>query len=71
MCPSCRKKEVSVKTLASYELDCKRDGTVHRIVVPSLRALVCGACGEMLFNNDSDCQIEAALQFHLKRRANG
>ncbi len=43
----------------------KHDGRLHSVEIPKLRIPRCGACGELLFDNDADEQISLALREQL------
>lgn len=45
----------------------KYEGRLHAIDVPGLTVPVCASCGERVFTNDADDQIDAAVrkQLHL------
>ncbi len=43
----------------------KHDGRLYIVKIPALRVPQCGACGELLFDNDADQQISHALREQL------
>jgi transcriptional regulator with XRE-family HTH domain len=49
-----------------YAAEVRHDGRLHTFTVPGLRLPVCGACGEKVFTEDVDQQINDALRLHLK-----
>ena len=65
-CPECGKKEVQPATV-QHASQIKYDGRFYTVVVPRLRVPRCGACGEMVFDNDADEQIARALREQLGR----
>ena len=48
-----------------YEAEVRHDGRLHAFTVPDLKLPVCQACGERLFTDEADDQIDAALLAHL------
>lgn len=63
-CPACSKREVRT-AVVSYTAEIKHDGRLHTIPVPGLRVPKCDACGELVFGNEADGQIIAALRAKL------
>ncbi|MCX7428971.1 MAG: hypothetical protein NTW96_25515 [Planctomycetia bacterium] len=63
-CPECGKKEVRPATV-QHTSQIKHDGRLYTVEVPTLRVPRCGACGEMVFDNDADEQIAQALREQL------
>ncbi len=63
-CPECGKKEVRLATVR-HTSQIKHDGRLHSVEVPKLRVPRCAACGELVFDNDVDEQIAAALRRQL------
>lgn len=59
-CPACLKDEVRPST-TQYSTWVKRDGRFHDINIPELHVPRCGACGELVFGNDTDDQITAEI----------
>ena len=43
----------------------KHDGRLYTVELPRLRVPQCGACGELVFDNDADEQIAQALREQL------
>lgn len=64
-CPKCRKKEVGPVTIA-YRSEVLHDGTLHTVDVPQLVIAQCGNCGERVFHNQSEEQIDRAVRSHLR-----
>ena len=48
-----------------YDAEIRHDGRLHAFTVPNLELPVCQACGERLFTNGADDQINDALLAHL------
>ena len=48
-----------------YEAEVRHDGRLHAFTIPNLELPVCQACGERVFTNEADDQIDAALLAHL------
>jgi putative zinc finger/helix-turn-helix YgiT family protein len=63
-CPECGKKEVRPVTV-KHASQIKHDGRLYTVEVPRLRVPRCGACGELIFDNDADDQIAQALREQL------
>jgi uncharacterized OB-fold protein len=59
-CADCGKRSVSPATI-SHTCEVKHDGRLHTVSVPELSVLKCADCGHVLYSNDADEQIEAAL----------
>lgn len=60
-CAACGKKEVS-RTSVPYRCEMKHDGRLYTVEVPDLRIPKCKACGEIVFDNEADDQLAAALR---------
>jgi putative zinc finger/helix-turn-helix YgiT family protein len=60
-CPNCLKLEVRLETFPRT-VSVNHDGRVHELQIPELRAPRCGACGEILIDNQVDEQVNAALR---------
>jgi putative zinc finger/helix-turn-helix YgiT family protein len=63
-CPECGKKEVRPATV-QHTSQIKHDGRLYTVEVPKLCVPQCGACGELVFDNDADEQIAQALREQL------
>jgi putative zinc finger/helix-turn-helix YgiT family protein len=63
-CRHCGKSQVVMTTL-SYDAEVRRDGRLYTFTVPHLNIPVCQACGEKVFTEKVDDQINAALRTHL------
>jgi putative zinc finger/helix-turn-helix YgiT family protein len=64
-CPNCRQREVVPQTVP-YTIDVKHDGLIHTIHLPGLTVPKCRSCGHLLFDDQADEQISAALRQHLR-----
>ncbi len=64
-CRHCGQQEVILTTLA-YRAEVRHDGRLHSFVIPELTLPICQACGEKVFTEDVDCQVNEALRLHLK-----
>ena len=49
----------------SYACEVKHDGRMHKLQIPEIVIPKCRACGEVVFSNNVDDQIMAALRSHL------
>lgn len=60
----CRKcgRDAVVMTTIEYDAEVRHDGRMHAFTVPSLRIPVCAECGEKVFTEDVDAQINDALR---------
>ena len=65
-CPECGKAEVQPATIA-YDAEVKHDGRLHTFHIPHLQVNKCGACGEVLFGNVADDQIQSRAMDNLMR----
>src|SRR5207245_962617 len=63
-CRPCFKNRVVTATV-SYDAEVRHDGRLHKFTVPELKIPVCGACGEKVFTEKVDDQINEALRAHL------
>jgi putative zinc finger/helix-turn-helix YgiT family protein len=50
----------------SYDAEIRHDGRVHAFTIPHLDIPVCQACGEKVFTEKVDDQMNAALRSHLQ-----
>jgi putative zinc finger/helix-turn-helix YgiT family protein len=64
ICPRCSRKEVCPE-VKSHTATVKHDGVVYRLDIPRLEIPTCSHCGEELFSNLVDEQINDALRAHL------
>ena len=64
-CPRCAKKEVAL-TQIPYDAQIRHDGRLYKFAVPNLDIPVCRACGEKVFSEQVDDQLNAALRLHLR-----
>ena len=63
-CPKCGQLDIVEVTL-EYPAEVRHDGRVHKFLIPDLRISCCQACGEKVFTEDVDQQINTALRGHL------
>src|SRR5438552_18622747 len=64
-CRRCGKSRVIMTTM-SYAAEVRHDGRLHAFTIPRLDIPVCQACGEKVFTEKVDDQINAALRAHLQ-----
>jgi putative zinc finger/helix-turn-helix YgiT family protein len=64
-CPICCKGEVTPQEI-SYTAEVNHDGDLHKLVLPRLTIPKCSACGQLLFTDRVDEQINEALRTHLR-----
>jgi hypothetical protein len=60
-CRHCGKEKV-VPTCVRYDAEFVRDGSLHRFTIPNIEIPTCEACGQKVFTEMVDAQINAALQ---------
>ena len=63
-CRQCGKQDVVMATV-QYEPEVRHDGRLHTFSIPDLQLPVCQACGERVFTNGVDDQVDEALLAHL------
>ncbi|MEQ8786448.1 MAG: helix-turn-helix domain-containing protein [Pirellulaceae bacterium] len=63
-CRHCGKHEV-VMTTTPYKAEVRHDGRLHLFTIPALEIAACRACGEKVFTEKVDTQINEALRAHL------
>src|SRR5437870_1979053 len=63
-CRHCGKSQVGMSTV-SYDAEVRHDGRVYTFTVPHLNLPACRACGQKVFTEQVDDQINAALRSHL------
>src|SRR5260370_40074315 len=64
-CSKCRQREV-VPQLIPYTAEINHDGSMYSVHLPALEIPKCRACGNLLFDNRADEQINRALRAHLR-----
>jgi putative zinc finger/helix-turn-helix YgiT family protein len=69
-CGHCGKNEV-VMTTVCYDAEVRHDGRLYAFTIRHLDIPVCRACGEKVFTEKVDQQINAALRSHLHLLAPG
>jgi putative zinc finger/helix-turn-helix YgiT family protein len=63
-CRQCGKREVTLAK-TSYAAEVRHDGRLHEFTIPDLELPVCQACGERVFTEKVDAQVNDALRAHL------
>ena len=63
-CPRCGKDAVEVATI-KYAAEVRHDGRLHTFTIPALQIPMCRACGEKVFTEDVERQVNDALRLHL------
>ena len=63
-CYHCAKDQVYLACVR-YQAEIPHDGHVHKFTIPQVDIPVCRACGEKVFTNQVDDQINAAMRSHL------
>jgi putative zinc finger/helix-turn-helix YgiT family protein len=63
-CPVCLTRSVRPEVIA-YTAKVKHDGVLHAIEIPALEVPRCHSCGELIFDDHVDDQINAALRSYL------
>lgn len=63
-CRRCGKDQVFPATIA-YDAEVRHDGRSYPFTVSALELPVCRACGERVFTEEVDDQVQAALRSHL------
>jgi putative zinc finger/helix-turn-helix YgiT family protein len=64
-CRHCGKDEV-IMTTTCYAAEVRHDGRLYTFTIPHLDIPVCQACGEKVFTEQVDDQINATLRSHLR-----
>ncbi len=63
-CHHCGKKEVRLAK-TNYAAEVRHDGRLHAFTIAGLELPVCQACGEMVFTEKVDAQVNDALRAHI------
>jgi hypothetical protein len=63
-CRHCGKIEVRPQTIP-YAAEVRHKGRLVSLNIPNLEMPICQVCGERVFTEDVDRQIDQALQLHL------
>jgi hypothetical protein len=69
-CNHCGENAVDMATI-QYQAEVRHDGRLYTFTIPNLRIPVCRKCGEKVFTEDVDGQINDALRLHLHVPAAG
>jgi putative zinc finger/helix-turn-helix YgiT family protein len=64
LCPSCGHSDAEWRTIP-YDAEVRHDGRLYRFAVLTLHVQVCRSCGNQIFTQDTESQINAALRTHL------
>jgi DNA-binding transcriptional regulator YiaG len=64
-CNHCGNNAVNMATI-EYAAEVRHDGRLYAFTIPKLRIPICGECGEKVFTDDVDRQVNEALRSHLK-----
>ena len=64
-CNQCGKRAVDMATI-EYAAEVRHDGRLHAFTIANLQIPVCQTCGEKVFTDDVDRQVNDALRLHLK-----
>lgn len=64
-CRHCSRMEVAMTTMR-YVTEVRHDGRLHTFTIPKLKIPVCRSCGEKVFTEQVDEQINVALRSHLR-----
>ncbi|HMC65351.1 MAG TPA: hypothetical protein VKI65_10475 [Gemmataceae bacterium] len=64
-CPNCRKKAVYRATMP-YRLSILHDGQHHEVEVPELGVPRCAECGELVFDNQADDDINRVFRSQIR-----
>ena len=64
-CRCCGENQVVPATI-EYTAEVRHDGRLHTFAIPRLEIPICQACGEKVFTEDVDRQVNDALRSHLK-----
>ena len=63
-CRHCGKREVALAK-TDYAAEVRHDGRLHSFTIPDLELPICQACGERVFTENVDGQVNDALRAHL------
>ena len=64
-CRDCGEKAVKL-SCSDYQAEVRHDGKLHSFLIPKLEAPTCQSCGERVFTETVDEQINVALREHLQ-----
>lgn len=64
-CRHCGQAQVFLSS-TSYDAAVRHDGSLYAFKIPSLKIPICRACGEKVFTEKVDSQINAGLRSHLR-----
>ena len=63
-CPTCAFDTLSLQTI-EYVVEVRWKGRLQTVTVPELRLHVCDRCGERVFTEDTDEQVQKAIEEQL------
>lgn len=61
-CPACRERTVAPAGLPSYSASLDHDGKTYEVELHDLPVLRCGHCGEVVFGDEAETRLSAALR---------
>ena len=64
-CRHCGEQAVFMAT-TEYAAEVRHDGRLHTFTIPQLELPICESCGEKVFTEDVDRQVNDALRSHLQ-----
>jgi putative zinc finger/helix-turn-helix YgiT family protein len=64
-CRRCGQQQVYLATV-KYNASVRHDGRLHSFTIPKLLVPTCKSCGEKVFTEDVDAQVNNALRSHLR-----
>jgi hypothetical protein len=64
-CRQCGANSVEMTT-TRFDAEVRHDGRLRAFTIPSLRIPVCAACGEKVFTEKADEQVQATLREYLQ-----
>jgi hypothetical protein len=67
-CPRCRQKTVNLQTIP-FETERWYEGQLYQVKILELSVPVCSNCGEVVFNQAAEDQVNRALRSQLPRTA--
>ena len=66
-CRRCGNLSVVITTI-EYTVETRHDGRLFPLTIPELQIPICGECGEKVFTEEVEQQINDALRLHLGLR---
>lgn len=65
-CRGCQEWAVTRQKI-EYYIETRQNNRLCSVFIPELEILKCGRCGELLFTEQVDAQVNEALRKHLER----